>query len=116
MAVMLSKMLGAVVGLAVALSLTAPAAAQVTIKGLADCALWVEARNVGRSVALEHYMVGFINGISMGSNVDIWGAREIRQEQFYLWIDKWCRDNPLDTLYRAGWSFADEITGGAVRP
>lgn len=100
-----------VVGLA-AVSLSAPAPAQVTVAAV-DCAHWIEARNTD-AVAFEHYMRGMVDGISLGAKVDVWGVRKLRQEQYYLWIDNWCRDNPFGTLATAGLSFVDEVTGGPV--
>ncbi len=41
--------------------------AQVTINGLVDCGVWVKARETDRSSALEHRLLGLLNGMALGS-------------------------------------------------
>ena len=53
------------------------------------------------SLALEHFVLGFLNGLKLNSGFDFWiKPYPITREQSYLWIDKFCRENPLSTPIR----------------
>jgi hypothetical protein len=96
------------------LTLSSAASAQVLMQGAIDCGRWINARTTNQSVAFEHYILGHINGMSLGSEVSIWGQQNISvsKEQTYLWFDKYCRDNPLRQVVEGSIKFADEMTNG----
>ena len=87
---------------------------QVLVVGSLDCGLWVHARTLRDSVALEHYVLGLVNGMSLRSNVPIWGypKASISKEQAYLWFDKYCTNNPLRDVPTGILDFANEMTNG----
>ncbi len=69
----------------------------LTIKGISNCGTWIEARSPNvNSTALEHYAQGFLNGMVVKSKFDFWQKPyPITLKQSFLWIDKYCRENPL---------------------
>jgi hypothetical protein len=75
-----------------------------------DCGEWVTARRSGpaESIKLRGFVVGYINGLSLGRPAELWSNEkgEVSQEQVFLWIDKWCEENPLESLNRAIFEFA----------
>ncbi len=77
------------------------AQAQVHIEGaLTDCGDWIQARQQNRSVVLESYIIGYLGGFSSGSHREFWSAdgRNISREAVYLWMDNYCRSNPLNVI------------------
>ena len=73
----------------------------VTIIGNLDCGMWIESRSQNASESLEHYTWGFYNGMTQNSRFDFWKKPyPISPEQTYLWLDKYCRENPLSDAIR----------------
>ena len=64
-----------------------------------DCGIWIEARSPNvDSTALEHFAQGFLNGMTLESRFDFWKKPyPITPKQTFLWIDKYCRENPLSS-------------------
>jgi len=75
-----------------------------------NCGDWVTQRQEGpaQSIKLRGYVVGYINGLAIGRGADLWRANGgvLSQDQVFLWIDNWCKENPLETLDRAIFQFA----------
>jgi hypothetical protein len=89
----------------------------INVEGLLDCGKWLDARKQGSASALEHYAIGTVNGLSLGSGYEIWmgdGNRTTRSQLFY-WLDAHCTKNPLDNVVSALMQFADQKTIGAWR-
>lgn len=89
------------------------ASGQVTVYGTnTTCADWVEARTTRRAQILETWAQGTLNGIAFGSNIDFWRSPKgaIEPNQAYLWLDRWCRDNPLGFLIGGVVALFDERT------
>src|SRR5262245_23842641 len=76
-------------------TVAAGAPADIMIKNKIDCGQWIRARSEKTSGGYEWYLIGIVNGMSMGTRVDIWQKDRISNDQFFLWVDKYCRDNPL---------------------
>lgn len=87
-------------------------AAGIYVSGSADCGAWHKARMNKTSSVLEGYTIGMLNGLALGSGVEFWRARpnEVSFEQAFLWVDKYCRDNPLDDVVAATVSLMNERT------
>lgn len=85
--------------------------------GKLDCGDWVEARNAQRSQIYEGVLVGLLNGMALGSGVEIWEGRGIRMSrtQAFLWMDNYCRTNPLDIVTAGAVALANEKSNGAYR-
>ena len=78
--------------------LTGPANAQgIIVEGRLDCGEWAAARIRGKSIPYEHYLIGLLNGLALGHQVEFWHAAPspISREAVYLWMDGYCQQNPL---------------------
>jgi len=69
----------------------------IWIEGTLDCGEWVAARKAAMAQYYEHYLLGVLNGLSMGRRVDIWRIQDnkMSREQAYLWMHNYCQSNPL---------------------
>ena len=68
--------------------------------GALDCGEWAYARKKDNAVAYEHYLLGVLNGLTLGRQQDFWGAggAVISREAAYLWMDGYCRGHPLSAV------------------
>ncbi len=90
------------------------AAANVAVEGNLDCGAWLDARKSNSSKFFEHYLIGTINGMALGRNIEIWNANGIKvsREQVYFWMDSYCQKNPLSYTITGAFAFANERTNG----
>jgi hypothetical protein len=104
-----------VVGLAI-LPPAALAQQGITAEGITDCASWVTSRTAGRAEYLEHYLLGLLNGLALGSGIEFWraGGVKVSREQAYLWMDNYCRNNPLSNPITGAFALMNERTGNAL--
>lgn len=73
--------------------------AEVTVRGMGSCGKWVQTKGTSARLSPEAWVVGFISGIALGTNVDLLKSND--NESLFLWLDNFCRDNPLLPLYDA---------------
>jgi hypothetical protein len=79
-----------------------------------DCGQWIEARKNSGSSALELYILGLLNGLSLGTGVEFWrsgGQSKPSREAIYLWIDNYCTANPLEDVFEAAIALYIERSG-----
>jgi hypothetical protein len=60
-----------------------------------SCGSWVEARQENRML-IQYWYIGFISGINMVSEKN--HLAKIDAASAYLWMDKYCRENPLKNI------------------
>ena len=85
----------------------------VHVEGIIDCGLWVKARTVARANVFEGYLVGLLNGMSIGRGVEFWragGLPSLTQDQVFLWMDGFCRREPLSGVVRGAYVLMEERT------
>lgn len=89
----------------------------ITFRGIADCGQWVNARALGTAGYLETGVIGFINGTSNGSGIDVWYGKgsKMSDEAAFLYIDNYCQKNPLDSVWFAAASLADVNTNNRIK-
>jgi hypothetical protein len=106
------------IALALCLVLPLPAQAAVTIEGDVECADWVKWRTKSGSDILEGYVIGLLNGLSIARDVEFWqvDGRRLSRESVALWMDKYCRDNPLSSPVYGVRELFKERTGTGWRP
>lgn len=97
-------------------SLATPVRAQeIWLHQDVDCGSWIQARESrnAEAAAWEFLVVGMLNGMSMGSAEDFWKATglDISDDQAFLWVDKYCRENPLNSVILAVIGLFRERTG-----
>lgn len=85
--------------------------AEVSVQGgYTDCGLWMRARQQNGAGQLESYAMGFLDGFSSGKDREFWAAdgRVISRDAVYLWLDNYCRSNPLNLLGTGLWKLFQE--------
>ena len=77
----------------------------VLVRGMPDCGEWVKDRQQREravfAAASELWVVGYLSGLAIGLNTNLWGhpnVNELRPESVFLWIDNYCRANPLKNV------------------
>ena len=76
-------------------------AQQVSIAGgSTECALWVESRAAHDSEVLEHFVIGCLNGLSLGTGKEFWQANAvpISRQAVFTAMDDYCRTNPAGMI------------------
>lgn len=100
--------------LSVGFLVTSSAKAESIMVKSYGCGQWIEAREGkgGNVRVLEIWMDGYLSGLAVGSNTEFWkkGGNSLDRESAYLWIDNYCRANPLKTTADAGSALFKEHT------
>ena len=102
------------VSLAVMLSFGAAQAqeGEIWVKGSVNCALWASARAEKNAGQLEHYLLGFINGVAVSYLKEVWiYPNSIEPEQVYYWMDVYCTNNPLQDVVDGTYELFDDRFG-----
>jgi hypothetical protein len=87
----------------------------VEVRGGPSCGSWVQERQVRDwpSVANELWLVGFLSGLAVGSNHEILAGKD--NPSLFLWVDNYCRANPLKEVADAGFALATELVKNRIR-
>lgn len=74
-----------------------------------NCGDWAQQRAAGATY-VEWYLVGLIDGLALGTHTEIWraGGVKITGEQVFLWMDKYCRENPLSNVITGAFRLHEE--------
>ena len=86
--------------IAVLLSFAVPAKADVGIK-THDCGEWLSARakDAPYPWMLQKFLDGFLSGMALGYREEFWASGNgITSDQVFYWMDKYCRENPLNYI------------------
>ena len=107
----MKKLLGAILFVS---SMTAGAQGVVAKGGSIDCGEWLDARKTKTAGYYEHYLLGLIDGMSLGRVVNIWAGKggRITVAQYYYWMDTYCEKNPLQMTVSGAYDFANEMSDG----
>lgn len=83
--------------------------ASVLIRGAAKCGSWVSDRNVGGALtaANEFWLLGYLSGLAVGARLDF--MRTADPKSLELWMDNYCRNNPLDSIATGADALATEL-------
>ena len=72
----------------------------ITLKGSVDCGKWLDARRSNASMMLEQTVVGYFNGLAMGTNFDVWmKPKKISASQLFYMVDNDCKKSPSWDVY-----------------
>ena len=107
------RLLLALALIAIACPASADDGSQIWIANSTDCGLWGKGRDTHTAPIPESYLVGSLNGLAFGTGVDFWHAKgiEISVDAAYLWMDKYCRDHPLEMMMTGAIQLFSERTG-----
>ena len=89
-------------------------AQQVSVAGgSTECAVWAEARAARDSEVLEHFVIGCLNGLSLGSGKEFWQANAvpISRQSVFAAIDDYCRTNPSGMIVTGSIKLFNTRTG-----
>lgn len=85
-----------------------------TVMGMRSCGKWIEARSENTpsrkgwaSLAAEAWLVGYMSGLADGLSIDFLKGTD--GSSLYLWVDNYCRSNPLKDTADAGYELAKEL-------
>jgi hypothetical protein len=78
-----------------------------------DFGQWLDSRKKGTSGSLEEYVLGFMDGFTLGRGVEFWSANgaKISRESVFQWMDTYCLAHPLDQVITGGVALYEERTG-----
>ena len=99
--------------LAIILGTTSVHAGWVYIEGTLDCGMWTKARGEQVATALEQYVLGLLNGLSLGHGIDFWRADGwvLSRDAVYAWMDNYCQKNQLEDVVPATVQLYKERSG-----
>jgi len=94
--------------LSLVLSATAFDAKAQTVRGSRSCGSWVSERALGSiDLAIETWLLGYLSGLAVGTGKDF--IKGTDNPSIFLWVDNYCRANPLKSLHEAGLNLHFEL-------
>lgn len=85
-------------------------ASATTTVGAPSCGSWVSERAKGQTMmtlAEQNWLVGYLSGVAVGAASDFLKGTD--NASLFLWVDNYCRANPLKNLAAAGTELAVEL-------
>jgi hypothetical protein len=79
----------------------------VQMRGTASCGNWIEERarddgsRITKAFINEVWVIGYLSGMAAANNRNFWGRRDVNSldnQSVFLWIDNYCRANPLKRM------------------
>ena len=89
------------------LSATVVDAQAVAIRGATSCGLWVKDRQEKIAFVHHRWVLGYLSGLAFESDKDI--LKTTDAESIFLWVDNYCRANPLKDIDDAGTTLFYEL-------
>jgi len=85
-----------------------------TVFGPPDCGQWVNAQPVQRPV-YRSWLLGYLSGLNVRNDMANLRPRDpldklSSAEQAYVWMDNYCRSNPLSKVTVGGWTLFQELS------
>jgi hypothetical protein len=85
------------------------------VRGGADCAKWLEPENSTTALMNKAWLVGYLSGLNIGLYVDerrnTFNYFEgVTPQQINLWMDNYCRKNPLSDVTKGAADLYTEKT------
>lgn len=87
------------------------ASAQTTASfGVSDCGQWLANKSPNRRAWLLGYLTGFNRAHTLAGQKPLDPLDALNSaEQAYVWMDNWCRSNPLKTVEEGGLALFIEL-------
>ena len=83
----------------------------VTVRGSPSCGEWVETSKKPDGwphLANQRWLVGYLSGIATGLEIDF--IKKADNASMFLWVDNYCKANPLSYADDAGVKLVMELT------
>jgi hypothetical protein len=77
--------------------------AQVSVRGAQSCGVWAKDRGVHEKA----WLVGYLSGVAMVTNRNFVEGTD--SNSMYLWMDKYCRENPLKDMADGAYALYQEL-------
>lgn len=92
-----------------ALCFAASNAHATTLYGVPSCGSWVEGRSAEGwpQVVNKFWLNGYVSGIALDSGIDF--LKNTDNNSVFLWVDNYCKANPLSDLHEAGYWLVVEL-------
>ena len=103
--IMKSKLIAALI----ALTVSSPVFASKTI-GAVDCGEWINRnKNDVAAIRIGSWLTGFMTGLNLGDAQNRDSLEKVSGEQIFLWMDNYCKANPLKDVIKGGYALMDEL-------
>ena len=80
------------------------------------CNIWAAGRKGKGAKEVESHLIGLLDGLSAGRQIPFWNFKEgISFQQVYVWMDKYCSENPDSNAYFGAYELMDEQTQGLFK-
>ena len=79
----------------------------INIRAGTSCGQWISEKGTWEGAGSNRWLLGFLSGLAAGSGKDI--LKALDNESVYLWVDNYCRVNPLRGLDEAGWELYSSL-------
>ena len=87
--------------IALFLCLLCQSAYAVLARGIPDCGEWLKT-DPTEQLRTKSWLIGYLSGINIGFRIekqrDFNYFDNVTNDQIFLWMDKYCRANPLSTV------------------
>ena len=73
------------------------------VRGSPNCGSWVKPEDNSYEILNKSWLIGYLSGINMGFLIEKqrdfnYFSSGVTNEQIFLWMDKYCRENPLSKV------------------
>ena len=93
----------------IVMTLSSPVFAYKAI-GTVDCGKWVSRNDKDlTSLRTEAWLTGFMTGLNASDEQDRDSLRKVSAQQIFLWMDNYCKANPLKDVIDGGFRLMDEL-------
>jgi hypothetical protein len=75
------------------------AARAIEVRGIRSCGEWVS-DNKTLALGNQTWLLGYLSGIAVATGKQVLNGTD--NQSIYLWVDNYCRANPLKSLPDAG--------------
>jgi hypothetical protein len=76
-------------------------AADIALRGVPSCALWIKGREQNDAKYEKTWLTGYFSGLAIGLDVNFWGPKgsdELDPETVWKWMDGYCAANAQNSL------------------
>ena len=72
------------------------------LRGVPNCGSWLKPDNDFSALKNKAWLIGYLSGVNIGFRVEKqrnfnYFSSGVTNDQIFLWMDKYCRENPLST-------------------
>ena len=80
----------------------------VEVRGVASCGTWIQEQKADDSHISQLWLLGFMSGLATGLERNLLDKTD--NPSIFLWMDNYCKANPLKDVYDGGVDLSVELT------